>query len=168
MQLNRDADEAPIQSRSELSSSISACMRRLYSSDQCAPGLESTFLFTFALALGGALAASGGFRAGTLSLSVRRGEAGGGESGLFIRCSEHHIRWVGEGRILANRHDICTFLLVHRRRSRTLQMKDTADQGRRRFARSPRVRGAARLKGRAPLTAVGLPPSWSTHSIAEK
>ena len=120
MQLNRDADVALIQSRPELSSSISACMRRLYSSDQWAPGLESTFLFTFAFAsvfaLGGALLASGGFRAGTLSLSVRRGEAGGGESGLFIRCSEHHIRWVGAGRILANRHDICTFLLVHRRR----------------------------------------------------
>jgi hypothetical protein len=51
----------------------------------------------FAFAPGGALLASGGFRAGTLSLSVRRGEVGGGESGLFIRCSEHHINGLEQG-----------------------------------------------------------------------
>jgi len=81
---------------------MSACMRRLYSSDQWAPGFESAFLFAAGLA--GGLFASGDFRPGTFSLSVRRGEPveAGSESfiGLFGQLSM-------TAKILANVHDIC-------------------------------------------------------------
>ena len=57
-----------------LSTSMSACMRALYSSDQCAPGLS--FAFFSACGMAGALPGSVDLRAPTLSLSVGRVEGG--------------------------------------------------------------------------------------------
>ena len=59
---------------------MSSCMRRLYSSDQSAPGFD--FVFFSGCGIAGVLAESAGLRAPALSLSVGRG--GRGELVSFI------------------------------------------------------------------------------------
>lgn len=70
---------------------MSACIRCLYSSDQCAPG------FWFALlggrGAGGALV-SAGLRAPTFNLSVGRAVGGFWEFESFIRILMHQGEWI--------------------------------------------------------------------------
>jgi hypothetical protein len=64
---------------------MSACMRSLYSSDQCAPGFELALLC--GCGGGGVLFSLSGFRAPTLSLSVTRDDGGlDDEFELFMQC----------------------------------------------------------------------------------
>jgi len=53
---------------------MSACMRSLYSSDQCAPGFKLALLF--GCGRGDVLTSLGDFRAPAFSLSVTRGDVG--------------------------------------------------------------------------------------------
>jgi hypothetical protein len=65
---------------------MSACMRSLYSSEQCAPGLS--WVAFCGRGLGVVLLSLGDFRTSTLSLSVTRGGLGlGVEFELFMQLS---------------------------------------------------------------------------------
>ncbi len=91
----------PLQSQREIRASISACMRSLYSSDQCAPGFCLSALFCCergccelvccepgGRAMGGVLLSLGDFRGPAGSLSVTRDDlVFEGEFELFMRLS---------------------------------------------------------------------------------
>jgi hypothetical protein len=75
---------------------MSACMRSLNSSDQCAPGLS--LLLLCGCGGGGVLLSRGDFRAPTLSVSVARDEVGlEGECELFIAVICGSFGSVGAG-----------------------------------------------------------------------